>query len=207
MLNRERVEKEYSPLYQKFRMGTCIWSPLASGNVYLFIFEQKRKYINLSVPSPHPNLTGLLTGKYNDGVIPPYSRLAIQDHPVINRLRAGFFSDEGRRKIEKIKLICVSLMNDNKQYLKCTIIVITNKLLTFPKRYIKQIAQRLGCTPAQLSIAWCLRCPHVSSVIIGASTPEQAKENIQALKIRHLLTDEVVADMERVKRKVFGESI
>ncbi|KAI9492195.1 voltage-dependent potassium channel, beta subunit [Zychaea mexicana] len=140
MLNRERAEKEYLPLYQKFRMGTCIWSPLASG---------------------------LLTGKYNDGVIPPYSRLAIQDHPVINRLRAGFFSEEGRRKIEKVKLIC-------------------------------QIAQRLGCTPAQLSIAWCLRCPHVSSVIIGASTPEQAKENIQALKIRHLLTDEVMHDIDRV---------
>lgn len=51
---------------------------------------------------------GLLTGKYNDGVIPPYSRLAIQDHPVINRLRAGFFSEEGRRKIEKVKLVCVS---------------------------------------------------------------------------------------------------
>ncbi|KAI7884360.1 hypothetical protein K492DRAFT_191801 [Lichtheimia hyalospora FSU 10163] len=55
-------------------MGTCVWSPLASG---------------------------LLTGKYNDGVIPPYSRLAIQDHPIINRLRAGYFNDEGRRKIRK----------------------------------------------------------------------------------------------------------
>lgn len=30
MLNRERVEKDYLPLYQKFRMGTCVWSPLAS---------------------------------------------------------------------------------------------------------------------------------------------------------------------------------
>ncbi|KAL1927552.1 hypothetical protein VTP01DRAFT_3789 [Rhizomucor pusillus] len=140
MLNRERVEKEYLPLYQKFKMGICTWSPLASG---------------------------LLTGKYNDGVIPPYSRLAIQDHPVINRLRNGYFSEEGRRKIEKIKLIC-------------------------------QIAQRLGCTPAQLAIAWCLRNPHVSSVIIGASTPEQAKENIQALKIRHLLTEEVIQDLDRI---------
>lgn len=53
-------------------------------------------------------IIGLLTGKYNEGVIPPYSRLAIQDHPVINRLRAGFFSEEGRRKIEKVKLVCVS---------------------------------------------------------------------------------------------------
>lgn len=54
------------------------------------------------------DLLGLLSGKYNDGIIPPYTRLAIQDHPVINRLRAGFFSEEGRRKLEKIKMVCVS---------------------------------------------------------------------------------------------------
>lgn len=51
---------------------------------------------------------GLLSGKYNDGIIPPYTRFSIQDHPVINRLRAGFFSEEGRRKLEKIKMVCVS---------------------------------------------------------------------------------------------------
>lgn len=83
MLNRERVEKEYLPMYQKYKLGTCIWSPLASG---------------------------LLSGKYNEGNIPPYTRLAIQDHPVINRLRSGFFSEEGRRKLEKIKMMCVSFM-------------------------------------------------------------------------------------------------
>jgi hypothetical protein len=49
-----------------------------------------------------------LSGKYNDGQIPNLSRLAIQDHPVINRLRSGFFSDEGRRKLEKIRMMCVS---------------------------------------------------------------------------------------------------
>lgn len=108
-----------------------------------------------------------MTGKYNEGVIPPYSRLAIQDHPVINRLRAGFFSEEGRRKIEKVKLVC-------------------------------QIAQRLGCTPAQLAIAWCLCNPNVTSVIIGASTPDQAKENIHALKIRHLLTEDVILELDRI---------
>lgn len=80
MLNRERVEKEYLPMYQKYKLGTCIWSPLASG---------------------------LLSGKYNEGNIPPFTRLAIQDHPVINRLRSGFFSEEGRRKLEKIKMMCV----------------------------------------------------------------------------------------------------
>ena len=31
MFHRERVEKEYLPLYKKFGLGTTIWSPLASG--------------------------------------------------------------------------------------------------------------------------------------------------------------------------------
>ncbi|CAO3699019.1 unnamed protein product [Rhizopus stolonifer] len=140
MMNRERIEKEYLPMYQKYKLGTCTWSPLASG---------------------------LLSGKYNDGIVPPYTRMAIQDHPVINRLRAGFFSEEGRRKLEKIKIVC-------------------------------GMAQRLGCTPAQLGIAWCLKNPHVTSVIIGASTPQQAKENIQALNKRSLLNDEVMHELDRV---------
>src|SRR3546814_12700048 len=48
LLHRERVEAEYAPLYADFGMGTTTWSPLASG---------------------------LLTGKYNDGV-PDDSRMA-----------------------------------------------------------------------------------------------------------------------------------
>ncbi|KAI8979082.1 voltage-dependent potassium channel, beta subunit [Mycotypha africana] len=138
MLNRERVEKEYCPLFKQYKLGICTWSPLASG---------------------------LLTGKYNDGTIPPYTRFAIQDHPVINRLRCGLFSEEGRRKLEKIKRVC-------------------------------QIAKTLHVTPAQLGIAWCLKNPNVTSVIIGASTPAQAKENIQALNVRHLLTDDVMLELD-----------
>ena len=48
LLHRERVEREYAPLYERFGMGTTIWSPLASG---------------------------LLAGRYNEG-IPDDSRLA-----------------------------------------------------------------------------------------------------------------------------------
>ncbi len=43
------------------------------------------------------------------------------------------------------------------------------------------IAQELGCTLAQMSIAWCLKNPHVSTVITGASRPAQVVENLQAL--------------------------
>ncbi|GAA5798281.1 hypothetical protein HPULCUR_003681 [Helicostylum pulchrum] len=60
------------------------------------------------------------------------------------------------------------------------------------------IAKRIGCTPAQLGIAWCLKNQNVTSVIIGASTPAQAKEDILALGVRKLLTDEIMVDLDRL---------
>jgi len=47
---------------------------------------------------------------------------------------------------------------------------------------IAGIACELGLTPAQLAIAWCLRNPNVSSVILGASRVEQLRENLVALE-------------------------
>ena len=45
-------------------------------------------------------------------------------------------------------------------------------------RRLKAIADDLGCTLAQLSLAWCAKNPHVSTVITGASRVEQVRENI-----------------------------
>jgi voltage-dependent potassium channel beta subunit len=45
------------------------------------------------------------------------------------------------------------------------------------------MAKELGCTPAQLAIAWCLKKPNISTVILGASRADQVKENLVALDI------------------------
>ena len=58
------------------------------------------------------------------------------------------------------------------------------------------IAQDLGCTLAQMSIAWCLMNPHVSTVITGASRPEQVVENMCALDVVPKLTPEVMARID-----------
>ncbi len=58
------------------------------------------------------------------------------------------------------------------------------------------IANELGCTPAQLAIAWCAKNPHVSTVITGASCVEQVRENMGALEVIPRLTDEVMARLE-----------
>jgi len=136
--HRQRFEVEYAPLYEQFQYGTTIWSPLASG---------------------------LLTGKYNDG-IPEDSRFATN---------ASFFestvkslqSDEGKAKIEKVR-----------------------KLTT--------IAERLGGNATQLALAWCIKNPNVSTVILGATKVAQIEDNCKAIQLLPKITDEVMEEIEKV---------
>ena len=68
-------------------------------------------------------------------------------------------------------------------------------------RSLREVAERLGCTMAQLAIAWCARNPNVSTVITGASRPEQVVDNLGALTVLEQLTDEVVTDIQdRIRR-------
>jgi len=58
------------------------------------------------------------------------------------------------------------------------------------------IAKDLGGTPSQLAIAWCVRNPHVSTVITGASRLSQLEENLGALDLVPKLTPEVLARID-----------
>jgi voltage-dependent potassium channel beta subunit len=133
MLWRDRFEREYAPLYRDLGYGTTIWSPLASG---------------------------VLTGKYNDG-IPEGSRASLQGY---EWLRNSAVTPE---RIEKVK-------------------------------QLKPIADELGCTTAQMALAWCLANPNVSTVITGASRAEQVHENMKALDVLPKLTDQVLERIEAV---------
>jgi aryl-alcohol dehydrogenase-like predicted oxidoreductase len=63
-------------------------------------------------------------------------------------------------------------------------------------RQLQVVADELGCSLAQLGLAWCLKNPHVSTVITGASRASQVQENMKALDVVPLLTDDV---MERIE--------
>lgn len=128
LLHRDRVEKEYALLYADIELGTTIWSPLASG---------------------------LLTGKYNQG-IPADSRLASEGYQWLQRL----VLNNGDQRIAGVKKL-------------------------------QAIANELGVTSAQLALAWCLKNPQVSSVILGASKTEQLQENLGALEVVKCIDDEV----------------
>ncbi len=59
-----------------------------------------------------------------------------------------------------------------------------------------EVAASLGCTTAQLAIAWCAANRHVSTVITGASRPEQVRENLGALDVLERLDHETLARIE-----------
>lgn len=63
---------------------------------------------------------------------------------------------------------------------------------------LEPIAKDLGATRAQLAIAWCLRNPNVSTVITGATRPEQVHENMKALEVASRLTPDVVKAIEAI---------
>ena len=127
ILWRDKVEKEYERLYEDIGLGTTIWSPLSSG---------------------------LLTGKYMNGV-PEGSRATLPGYEWLK----GMLTDEGRnKKVADLKVI----------------------------------ADELGISLTQLSLAWCAKNPNVSSVITGASTAAQVRENMTALDAMPLLTKEIM---------------
>jgi len=62
-------------------------------------------------------------------------------------------------------------------------------------RKLSEVADDLGVPMAQMSLAWILKNPHVSTVITGASKVSQLKENLKAVEVKEKLTDDV---MERI---------
>ena len=131
VLERRAVERSYARIHADYGYGNTIWSPLASG---------------------------LLTGKYRDG-IPEDSRGALDGYEWL----AGRLTDsEVLERVERLR----------------------------------PIADRLGCSMAQLALAWATKHPMVSSVITGASKVSQVTQNFETVDVIPLLTDEVKAEIE-----------
>ena len=63
---------------------------------------------------------------------------------------------------------------------------------------LEVIAKELGCTLSQLSLAWCLKNPFVSTVITGASRVEQLQENMKAGDIAPKLTPEILKQVDTI---------
>jgi voltage-dependent potassium channel beta subunit len=63
---------------------------------------------------------------------------------------------------------------------------------------LQSLADGLNVPLAKLSLAWCLKNPDVSTVILGASKAEQLKENLTTLEVLPLLSEEVMKNIEEI---------
>ena len=70
---------------------------------------------------------------------------------------------------------------------------------TFEKiKKLDGIAKQIGASLSQLSLAWILKNPRVSSVILGVSKVEQLEENLGALKVKEKLSEDVMKEIEKI---------
>jgi voltage-dependent potassium channel beta subunit len=63
---------------------------------------------------------------------------------------------------------------------------------------LEPIAKELGCTLAQLALAWCVKNPNVSTVITGASRVSQVEENLKATDVTAKLTQDIMARIDAI---------
>ncbi|KAF5242471.1 hypothetical protein FANTH_8637, partial [Fusarium anthophilum] len=63
---------------------------------------------------------------------------------------------------------------------------------------LSEVAERLGGNVAQLSLAWALKNPNVSTVILGATKVEQLEDNFKALEIYKKIDDKVLEEIEKI---------
>jgi voltage-dependent potassium channel beta subunit len=137
-------------------------------------FSRLYAEVGLGLTTWSPLAAGVLTGKYNAGV-PKDSRLAL---PGYDWLR-----------------------NDPLQKGSADSAIPLESLVKAVKK-LQPIAEDVDATLAQLALAWCAHNPNVSSVITGASRPEQVKENMKALTVLPKLTPQVVQRIEEAVKGV-----
>lgn len=65
-------------------------------------------------------------------------------------------------------------------------------------KHLEALARELGLSLAVFSLAWCLKNPHVSTVILGASKVPQLNENLQAVAAQAKLTPEVMKQIDEI---------
>jgi aryl-alcohol dehydrogenase-like predicted oxidoreductase len=63
---------------------------------------------------------------------------------------------------------------------------------------LKPLAEQMGASLAQFSLAWCLQNPFVSTVMTGASRVEQVHENMQAIEFVESFTPDVMNKIDRI---------
>jgi voltage-dependent potassium channel beta subunit len=140
IFHREKFEKDLAPIFKSPGLGSTVWSPLGSG---------------------------LLTGKYNNG-IPQDSRLNV---PGLEWLKDRLTGEGSGPRLKAVAELA-------------------------------QVAKEIDVSLPRMAIAWCLKNPNVSTVVLGASKVEQLSENLTALDIVDRLSPQVMSKIETIAKAV-----
>lgn len=129
--------------------------------------------IGLGTMSWSPQAFGVLTGKFDEGV---------------NLLSRGSFRQYITAVTDKIDRPEKSVCEEG------------GRAPRYQSRLqeLSYISEKLGCTCNQLTIAWCLKCENVNTVLVGASSVEQLFDHLAALQVVPKLTIGVMAEIEKV---------
>ena len=65
-------------------------------------------------------------------------------------------------------------------------------------RELTKLAAKLNTPMSTLAVAWCIRNPNVTTAILGATREEQLRENLKALDVLPLLTEDVLEEIENI---------
>jgi aryl-alcohol dehydrogenase-like predicted oxidoreductase len=65
-------------------------------------------------------------------------------------------------------------------------------------KMLEKIADKLGISVAQLSLAWCLKNENVSTVILGATNTKQLDENLKSIDHKNLFDDSIIDRIEKI---------
>jgi aryl-alcohol dehydrogenase-like predicted oxidoreductase len=87
---------------------------------------------------------------------------------------------------------------ENYEWLKNAVFSDEGKANIEKVKELSKIAGELGISMANLALAWTLQNQNVSTVITGASKPEQVKENMKALDVVKLLNQEILQKIEEI---------
>ncbi|OMJ75741.1 hypothetical protein SteCoe_25044 [Stentor coeruleus] len=146
----------------------CQYSMLIRENVEVTLPHLFDNY-GLGTTVWSPISGGLLSGKYNDGTIPEGSRLADPSlAPMVRERYMSYFAEANREKT----------------------------LNMF--KGLKDIANELGASQAQLALAWCIKNEDVSTALCGASRVEQVDDNLGSLELLNKLDDGMLRRIEDV---------
>uniref|UniRef100_A0A1B6BY05 NADP-dependent oxidoreductase domain-containing protein n=1 Tax=Clastoptera arizonana TaxID=38151 RepID=A0A1B6BY05_9HEMI len=180
---------EVMEAYTNCRQFNCITPIIEQTEYHMFCREKTELYmpelynkIGVGLMAWSPLAMGLVSGKIDDGGLPLLAKSSLKN----KYASFSWTEDETQSANKDFPWIKERLQpEDNRRQ--------QDKL-----REVSQIADRLGCSVVQLSIAWCLKNDSVQCLLLGATSVDQLYQSIHSLQLVPKLNTNTMNELERI---------